>query len=133
MKRTTTAGGLIALLMLASYWLGANFGFGVGGGSGTGKYDEPVADVSPSIERPSETTPDATPAPDPVIDGVLTVRLEGDKSLVQGKPMAPEAIADFAAQRKARVMVLREEDATVGVRESLEKALAREQILYQVR
>lgn len=133
MKKTTTAGGLIAILMLASYWLGANFGFGVGGGSGEGKYDEPVADVRSAPETATSSSPDPTPEPDPVMDGVLTVRLEGDRSLVQGKPMSPEAIAEFAAQRKARVIVLRADDATVAARESLETALSREQILYQVR
>lgn len=128
MRKTLGSVGLLSgALILAAYWLGASFGLpGFGRGSG--------------VDGRSSTAPSSMDRP-PTESDIITVQIEGDRLLVQGRELTAAQIAALAAERKhpqtgktapSHVLIVRGADATVRAKEGLIDALNKRQVLHRV-
>lgn len=114
-------GVIVVVALVVGVWLGGSFGLGLSGSSGpeAGNSVAPKTDVA---AEPSEET--KTPSPEPWIkDGVLSVRIEGNKIIAGGKERSIEEIGRIALEHEAKVVIERAADARVRPREDLERAL----------
>ena len=110
-RRVTVA--IIAVVGVGLWLLANNFGFlGPGKGSGTG---QPGA-VKEGTEKSS--------------DGLLVVRIEGNRILVQDKEMSAEEVAFLAKRNGATVIVTPAPDAQIGPYDRLVEEFRRMQIHY---
>lgn len=129
MKRVLVASGLLGALAVLGVYLGVSlFGLifgGAGAGSGGGPEQAP-----PKPEPKAVETIDL----DDVIadDGVLEVRIEGPEYFVAGRKSSLDEILAAVSGKRARVKIVRADDATRRAREELAKGLAERRVPYEL-
>lgn len=117
---------LVTGAIVLAMWLGAKLGFGLpglGGGSGPGGPAAPKTGTTSTQGEAKEKSSHPF-----LVDGVLLVRIDGNRIVAGGRDATVEEIARAAVEHQAKVLIERTADARVKPREELERTLREKNI-----